>query len=76
MKYPDGQCVRIGDVVSLPGSQGVVVCSIDDQSYSEDFPMETWGYLQKGALIEFAKYGLMHYVEPETDLVLVARRDG
>jgi hypothetical protein len=73
MRYPDGQIVKEGDVVSLAGKIGRVVCSIDDGEYSDDYPEKQWAYLQKGVLIEFETIGLIHYEEPEADLSLVRR---
>lgn len=73
MKYPDGQEVKLGDIVALgTDAQGVVVCSIDTGEYSEAYPQEQWGYLDSGVLIEFPSFGLIHYKEPETGLRLVA----
>lgn len=74
MKYPDGQEVKLGDKVKLGQDEGgVVVCSIDDDEYSDDYPKEQWGYLKKGVMINFPSYGLIHYEEPESDLQLIAR---
>jgi hypothetical protein len=36
-------------------------------------PEAQWGYLKNGVMIDFPKYGLIHYVDPDDDLVLVAR---
>ncbi len=39
MNYPDGQEVKLGDVVALETDQrGVVVCSIDTGEYSDAYP--------------------------------------
>jgi hypothetical protein len=74
MKYPDGQDVKLGDIVELgKGQQGVVVCSIDIGEYNDDYPQKQWDYLNKGVLIKFPSYGLIHYKDPEPDLRLVAR---
>ncbi len=75
MKYPDGQKVKLRDKVKLGQDEsGVVVCSIDDDEYSDDYPKDQWGYLKKGVMIYFPSYGLIHYEEPESDLQLIARR--
>src|SRR5215469_3703663 len=77
MKYPDGQEVRVGDVVALGNNQqGIVVCSIDTGEYSDAYPRAQWGYLDTGVLIEFPSYGLIHYKEPEADLRLVVHASG
>jgi len=74
MNYSDGKPVKIGDRVKLGNDRdGTVVCSIDDGEYSDEHPKEQWGYLEKGVMIEFPLYGLIHYVEPEPDLELIAR---
>jgi len=74
MKYSDGQEVIIGDRVKLgKDASGIVVCSIDRDEYSKDQPKEKWSYLNKGVVIEFSLYGLIHYEEPEEDLVLLSR---
>ena len=72
MKYPDGQEVKLGDLVTLgSGEKGIVVCSIDTDEYNEAYPPTEWGYLGSGVLIEFPAYGLVHYKEPDPDLHLV-----
>jgi|SRR6516162_7507614 hypothetical protein len=77
MKYPDGQEVRLGDMVALGSDrQGIVVCSIDTGEYSDAYPQAQWGYLDAGILIEFPSYGLIHYKEPEAGLRLVAHASG
>jgi len=74
MKYADGLEMRIGDRVRLGEDDGgVVVCVIDTGEYSEAHPEAQWGYLKKGAMIEFPMYGLIHYEEVEDDLELIAR---
>ena len=74
MKYPDGQDVKLGDVVAIDKEhQGVVVCSIDTGEYSDDCPKAEWSYLDSGVLIKFPSWGLIHCKEPDFDLRLVAR---
>lgn len=74
MKYCDGQEVRLGDKVKLGDDDGgVVVCSMDTGEYSDEHPESAWGYLKRGVMISFPKYGLIHYEEPEEDLQLIAR---
>jgi hypothetical protein len=74
MKYSDGQEVRLGDRVKLEQDDGgVVVCSIDTGEYSDDHPEAQWGYLGKGVMISFPRYGLIHYEEAEPGLRLIAR---
>jgi hypothetical protein len=74
MKYPNGEDVRLGDRVRLgEDDHGLVVASIDTGEYSDAHPKAQWEYLEKGVMIEFPKYGLIHYEEPEPDLKLIER---
>ncbi|MFO0697904.1 MAG: hypothetical protein U0236_01655 [Nitrospira sp.] len=77
MRYPDGQEVRLGDRVKLGHDvEGIVVCSIDTGEYSAEDSEAQWGYLKKGVMIKFQKYGLIYYdEEPDEDLQLIARAD-
>ncbi|MEW5251567.1 hypothetical protein [Microbulbifer discodermiae] len=74
MRYVDGQEAILGDLVNLASNDGVVVCSIDRDEYTEGFTKEEWGYLEKGILINFQKLGLIHYTEPDKDLKLISRK--
>jgi hypothetical protein len=74
MHYQDGQAVTVGDQVTLGGSPGIVVCSIDDGAYSDEHPENQWGYLGVGVMIDFPEFGLIHFVEPDPDLSLIARK--
>lgn len=74
MKYSDGQDVKLGDRVKLGDDDGgVVVASIDTGEYSTEHPEAQWGYLKQGVMIDFPKHGLIHYEEPEQDLLLIGR---
>ena len=75
MKYPDGQSIRLGDKVRIgEDSGGIVVCSIDTDEYSDDYPKAEWADLSRGVLIKFPLYGLIHYEDgPDGDLVLIER---
>jgi hypothetical protein len=74
MKYQSGQVSRLGDRVRVGGdSSGVVVCSIDTDEYTPEFPREQWSYLGTGVMIQFASYGLVHYTEPDEDLEFLGR---
>ena len=74
MKYPDGQEMKLGDVVALgTEKQGVLVCSMDTAEYSDAYPRAEWSYLNKGVLVEFPSCGLIYYKGPEAGLRLVAR---
>ena len=74
MKYSDGKEIRVGDHVRLGDDDGgIVVCSIDADEYTSEHPKEQWGYLGKGVMIEFPRYGLIHFAEPDEDLELIQR---
>jgi len=69
MKYLDGTDIRLGDIVELSdGATGIVVCSVDTLEYSQDYPEKEWSYLEKGVLVDFKKYGLIHY--PDESVVV------
>ena len=34
---------------------------------------ERWSYLGRGVMIEFPSVGVIHYVDPEEDLILLGR---
>jgi hypothetical protein len=73
MRYEGGQLARLGDVVSVAGMTGRVVCSIDTGEYSTDYPEQAWAYLQHGVMIDWDKQGLTHYEQPEAGMILVRR---
>lgn len=55
------------------GSTGVVVCAMDTDEYSASCTKDQWGYLKKGIMIETKRMGLVHYEEPDEDMVLIER---
>lgn len=74
VNYMDGTPVNVGDFVGLGEDRnGVVVCSMDDGVYTEAYPKERWDYLGRGVMIEFSKWGLIHYEAPEPGLELISR---
>ena len=74
MRYPDGQIIMLGDKVDLGGQMtGVVVCSLEDKLFSPDFPESTWTNLKTGILVDSPQWGLIHFPEPNIDLVLIER---
>jgi hypothetical protein len=76
MNYPDGQEAMLGDRVKLgDDTGGVVVCSLDRGEFTEDYPRDAWDHLESGILIEFPKWGLIHYTVAEDDLVLLGRAE-
>ncbi len=74
MRYSNGQEARLGDKVKLgDGSEGVVVCSIDTDEYTSEYPKDQWEYLKRGVMVNFPKYGVIHYEQAEAGLELVER---
>ena len=74
MKYATGEMIHVGDKVRpWPGCTGIVVASIDTDEYSELHPREQWSYLQTGIMIDTNEAGLVHYTEPDVDLLLLER---
>ncbi len=66
--------MRVGDRVALGDDRdGIVVASMDTGEYDATHPETQWGYLKKGVMIEFLRYGLVHFEEPDEDLILIAR---
>ncbi|WP_176479156.1 hypothetical protein [Mesorhizobium sp. WSM3860] len=51
-----------------------MVCSLDTDEYSEEYPREVLGYLKEGVMILSEKAGLIHYVQPETGMRLLERK--
>lgn len=75
MKYWDGEDVRLGDRVALGDDRsGIVVASMDTGEYDDAHPEAQWSYLKKGVMIEFPRYGLIHFEEPDEDLILIERQ--
>ena len=74
MRYPDGQAARLGDRVRLwNGADGTVVCSLDTDEFSDEYPREQWDYLRGGVLIRSPQTGLIHFLEPEATFQLLER---
>jgi hypothetical protein len=74
MNYADGKEARLGDRVTLgDGAEGAVVASIDTDEYAIGHPKSQWAYLKRGIMVDFPKYGLIHYEDAEPDLRLVER---
>lgn len=60
MKYSSGQEVKLGDQVKLGNDDsGEVVCIIEGNKFTENFPKSEWGYLKQGMLVKFQQYGLL-----------------
>jgi hypothetical protein len=76
MKYYSGDHVNVGDRVRLwPSVCGVVVCSIDDGVYSQEFPETSWAYKGKGIIIKADNGQIFYYDEADEDFELLERHD-
>jgi len=74
MNYANGEAVKVGDIVGLDQDKpGVVVCSISDGVYTQSHPEAAWAYLKHGFIVDFPKYGLIHFDQAKADLKLIAR---
>ena len=74
-QYASGDIVKLGDRVRLgEDSHGVVVAVLDSDGFGADHPKSTWGSLEAGVLVNFPKFGLIHYLEPEPEIELVQLR--
>jgi hypothetical protein len=72
MKYPNGQDVRIGDRVKLWDDQpGTVVCSIETEDFSQEYPKAEWGYLKQGIIVKTDSGEVFHYTEADEDFELI-----
>ena len=60
MQYPDGQVAHRGDKVRLwSGTVGTVVCSLDTDAFSDEYPRHEWNYLRRGVLIHSIQTGVL-----------------
>ena len=76
MNYSSGEIAKIGDLVELwEGNIGTVVCSIDTNEYSPDYPVKDWSYLSEGILIMSEAGGLIHKTNSDDDLKFIKRMD-
>ena len=75
MHYPDGQAIRLGDRMALrDGSEATVVCSIDTEEYSPDYPREHWAYPHRG-IFTCHKPALVQCTETEGDAAVGEKQD-
>ena len=66
--------MKVGDRVKLwEGCHGIIVCSMDTDEYTPDYPKQQWGYLKRGVMIDTDKAGLVHYTDPDSEMELIER---
>jgi hypothetical protein len=69
VRYHGGTEVKLGDIVSLDGKKGTVVCVFDEDLYASGYPKIDWHHLGTGVLIDFIGFGPVHYKDgPEGDI--------
>jgi hypothetical protein len=74
MKYSDGTEAHVGDTVKFSdGTYGMVMCVMDTNEYTSEFPCEEWSYLQRGAMIKSESMGLIHYEQFDEEIEFVER---
>jgi hypothetical protein len=77
MKYPNGQTVRIGDRVKLWDDEaGTVVCAIETEEFSKEYPKTEWGYLKSGIIVKTDTGEIFHYTEADEDFEFIGSRGG
>ncbi|QEH44956.1 hypothetical protein [Aggregatibacter actinomycetemcomitans] len=72
--YGINQPIKLGDAVVYAGEIGGIVAIIEDDLYTNEYSKENWSYLEKGFLTDINEYRLLHFVEPNEDLVLLSRK--
>jgi len=54
---------------------GTIVCSIDDDSYSEAFPREHWAFKERGVVVRADDGRVFHYDDADEDFELLRRAE-
>jgi hypothetical protein len=74
MTYSDGRQAALGDRVRLWDCVlGTIMCSLDDDRFSEEFSREHWAHLGKGVIIKADNGQVFHYEEADEDFELLSR---
>ena len=74
LHYLSGEEITIGDQVSFGDSKGVIVFVIPSSQYSIRYTEKEWSYLKEGFGVETEKYGVIHQVVPDEDLILMKQK--
>ena len=75
-RYKSGEEIRLGDIVDIGqgnGPQGVVVVVIPSGPAAKGFTAEDWSYLESGFMLQAEGMGLVHYSQPDDELIFVRR---
>jgi hypothetical protein len=79
MRYPDGQVVAVGDVVSFVNDRRVVVGLIGSATYLPPYAAEAWAQYRDGVLVRTDRGALVRFSDDEhladMSFVLERRRD-
>jgi hypothetical protein len=64
MRYPDGQELRVGDIVQFGTDHtGTIVVDVDSRTSIPPHSTEQWAYLGAGIVIDTSFGGLVHYLD-------------
>jgi hypothetical protein len=75
MNYLNGRPIVVGDLVELGGGMtGVVACTLEDGQAALGFSGDEWSDLKEGVLVQSEQAGLIHFSDPDIDLVLIRRK--
>ncbi len=71
INYLSGEKILVGDIVKCGDCTGKIVFVISSDQYCNEYPKENWSYLNEGFGIDTEKYGLVHQIDPDEDLILI-----
>ncbi len=74
--YASGEQIELGDVVDMAGGLGkraTVVVLISSGLAAKGFKADEWAYLKSGFMLQTDDGSLLHYPEPDDDLVFICR---
>ena len=74
--YMSGEEVRLGDLVEIShgnGPKATIVVLIPEGPAAAGFKAEEWSYLKSGFMLQAEGMGLVHYSEPDNELLLIRR---
>jgi len=79
MKYDDGQEIKIGDEVQIGtnctcSDFGTVVVLVDQLEAMNGISIHDWDYLKTGFIVKLKNGEVIHYDEPDGDLILLSRK--
>ncbi|WP_198013943.1 hypothetical protein [Desulforegula conservatrix] len=75
MYYLSGEEILIGDIVNFSGCIGEIVFVVSSSQFSKLYPENSWQCLETGFGVKTEKYGLVHQIKPDEDLVFIRRNN-